>query len=153
MTKISRREILGGVGAGALGVGALGALAPEAAASGTDTVRGSWQITPKLPPGAPPFVALAAFAAGGVFITTGSDEPGTGIGEWRSIGSDGFGFAYTNFHFDSAGKLSSVVNVKATGTFHRSRLSGQASERRLDPSGHQIGSTLNVTFTGSRLSS
>jgi hypothetical protein len=114
-------------------------------------VRGSWRITPELPEGAPPFVALAAFGSDGIFVTTGSDEPGTGIGQWESRGRRGFRFAYTNFHFDSSGALNNTVHVTATGTFRGRRMNGTAELRRVDPDGNPIGSTMTTRFTGRRM--
>ena len=142
-----RRDALAGAAAAtaALAAGA------EPAAAAAESVRGSWKITPKLPPGAPPFVALAAFAAAGVFITSGSDEPGTGIGSWRSTGRGKFAFAYTNFHFDSSGRPASTVDVRASGTFRGKRLSGTATLRRTDPSGAPIGPPQTSSFRGRRL--
>jgi hypothetical protein len=118
----------------------------------SEAINGSWKITPELPPGVPPFVALAAFATGGVFITTGSDEPGTGIGQWASTGDRGFSFAYTNFHFDSSGQLSSTVEVEAKGTFKGKNLRGKAELRRFDATGNPVGGTLESSFTGRRIS-
>ncbi|MEA2449977.1 MAG: hypothetical protein QOG63_1909, partial [Thermoleophilaceae bacterium] len=132
---ITRRDAVAGVTVGALALGAA-----ETASAATETVRGSWRITPEVPAGAPAFSALAAFGAGGIFITTGSDEPGTGIGQWEGKAKRGFKFAYTNFHFDSSGALSSVVNVKATGSFHGNKMNGSAELRRLDADGNPIGS-------------
>ena len=134
----------------ALGAAAVGAGAGSAAAA-TESVQGSWRITPKLPAGVPPFVALGAFGAGGVFVTTGSDEPGTGIGQWKKSGSRGFTFAYTNFHFEGSGALSNTVTVKAKGTFSGSRMSGSAELRRVDAAGNPIGSPQTTTFTGRRM--
>ena len=145
---ISRREAVAGVTAGAV---ALGASATPAAAA-TPSVRGSWRITPKLPEGAPSFVALAAFGAGGVFITTGSDEPGTGIGQWASTGRHRFTFAYTNFHFDGSGSLSSVVVVHAKGTFSGNKMTGSAELTRTDANGDPVGSKQTSKFTGKRIS-
>src|SRR4051812_47733102 len=85
---MSRRDAVTGAALGAVTLGA--AAGAETASAATETVQGSWRITPKLPAGAPSFVALAAFGAGGVFVTTGSDEPGTGIGQWKSSGTRGF---------------------------------------------------------------
>jgi hypothetical protein len=145
---MSRREAVAGaaVGAAGLGLTAAPALAAE------ETVNGSWKITPQLPPGVPPFVALAAFATGGVFITTGSDEPGTGIGQWASTGARKFSFAYTNFHFDSSGQLSSTVEVEANGSFKGKKLTGGAELRRFDAKGNPIGTPLESKFTGRRIS-
>src|SRR5215211_4347087 len=112
---LSRREAVTAAATGAATAGAMVGAAPAAAAA--ESMQGSWRITPQLPVGAPAFVALAAFGAGGVFITTGSDEPGTGIGQWKRKGDSGFVFAYTNFHFDAQGRLESTVNVTAKGTF------------------------------------
>jgi len=145
---MSRREAVTGA---ALGVAAAGA-AEGSAAAATESVQGSWRITPQLPPGAPPFVALAAFGAGGVFVTTGSDEPGTGIGQWKSTGTRKFSFAYTNFHFDSSGALSNIVDVEATGSFRGRRMSGNAELRRVDPAGNPLGPPQTTRFTGRRMS-
>jgi hypothetical protein len=144
---ISRREAVAGA---ALGAAALGAGATTAEAA-TPSVRGSWRITPELPQGVPSFVALAAFGAGGVFVTTGSDEPGTGIGEWASAGKRGFKFAYTNFHFDSAGSHSSTVTVHANGTFSGKKMRGSAELRRTDAEGNPVGAPRTTKFTGRRI--
>jgi len=138
-----------GAAAGAVTAGV--AAGTGSAAAATASVQGSWRITPELPDGAPSFVALAAFGAGGVFVTTGSDEPGTGIGQWKSSGARGFTFAYTNFHFDSAGALANTVNVKAKGTFRGSRMSGSAELRRVDSAGNAIGTPQTSRFTGRRM--
>jgi hypothetical protein len=147
---MSRREAVAGAAAGAVTVGA--AVGVGSAAAATDGVQGSWRVTPKLPPGVPRFVALAAFGAGGVFVTTGSDEPGTGIGQWKSTGPRKFTFAYTNFHFDSSGNLNNTVNVRARGTFRGRNMTGTAELRRVDAAGNPIGSPLTTAFTGKRMS-
>ena len=147
---MSRRDAVTGVAVGAVAFGAAAGAGPASAA--TPSVQGSWQITPELPPGVPPFVALAAFGAGGVFITTGSDEPGTGIGQWKATSSRAFTFAYTNFHFDSSGALNNTVNVKAKGTFRGRKMEGTAELRRVDASGNPIGSPQTTPFTGKRMS-
>ena len=146
----SRREAVTGAAAGAVALGA--AAGVESASAAPAGVQGSWRITPNLPTGVPPFVALAAFGAGGVFVTTGSDEPGTGIGQWKSTGARGFTFAYTNFHFDSSGSLNSTVDVKAKGTFRGARMTGSAELRRVDATGNPIGSPQTTPFTGRRMS-
>jgi hypothetical protein len=146
----SRRQALAGFGAGALGT-TIARAAPAAADAAAPTVRGTWVITPKTSRGPAPFRALAAFAAGGVFVTTGSDEGGTGLGEWSQRGATGFAFTYLNFHFDPSGKPANTVKVRAAGTFHGSKLSGHATLSTLDPSGARIGSDARFTFTGRRL--
>jgi hypothetical protein len=147
---MSRRAAVAGVAAGAAVLGAATASPADAQES---SMRGTWRITPKLPAGVPSFEALAAFGAGGVLVTTGSDEPGTGIGQWASTGTRGFEFAYTNFHFDSAGKLSSIVEVHATGKFKSGRLRGTAHLRRTDANGAAMGDEQVTDFTGRRMAS
>ena len=146
---ISRREAVTGAAAGAavIGVGATG----PASAGTSESVRGSWRITPELPDGVPPFVALAAFGAGGIFVTTGSDDPGTGIGQWESSGRRRFEFAYTKFHHDSSGQLDFTVHVQATGRFSGRRMTGTAELRRVDPDDNPIGSPQTTPFSGRRM--
>jgi hypothetical protein len=114
-------------------------------------VRGAWLIQPAAAGGPASFHAVAAFAAGGVFITTGSDEPGTGIGEWNSVAANGFGLTYLNFHFDQSGSLANTVKVRAAGTFTGSRLSGRATESTLAPNGSKLSPDRRFTFTGTRI--
>src|SRR4051794_32108897 len=108
---VSRRSVLGQMGV-TVGAAAGVAVAASDAEAAQPTVRGTWLIRPVSGGGPAGFQALAAFAAGGVFVTTGSDEAGTGLGEWLSKDSNGFGFTYLNFHFDRAGKLASTVKVR-----------------------------------------
>ena len=144
---ITRRQAVLGLGA-TTGGGLLAASSADAAAP---TVRGTWLITPKSSAGPAGFQALAAFAAGGVFVTTGSDEAGTGLGEWLAEGTDGFAFTYLNFHFGTDGKPSNTVKVRAKGTFGGSRLSGNAALTQLDPNGHRLAPDRHFSFTGQRV--
>jgi len=146
----SRRQLLSGMSAGVLGTAIAGA-APQAVDAAAPTVRGTWIIKPKTASGPAPFQALAAFAAGGVFITTGSDEAGTGLGQWSQSGTNGFAFTYLNFHFDSAGKLANTVKVRAAGTFRGSQLSGRATLSTLGPNGAPLSADARFSFTGQRL--
>jgi len=144
---LNRREVLAGLGVATVG----SAVTAGAAQAAAPTVRGAWLIQPKTSGAPAPFRALAAFAAGGVFITTGQDEPGTGIGEWTASGANGFAFTYLNFHFDSAGKLANTVKVRAAGTFKRTTLSGRATLTTLGPSGNPLGPDRRFKFTGKRV--
>ncbi len=150
--ELNRRQALAKVGAAALGVEAvLAAGATPATAAADESVRGSWLITPRRNGYPLGFQACAAFAAGGVFITTGSDEAGTGIGSWVSSGSNGFAFTYLNFHFGNDGKLSNTVKVRAVGTFHGSSLTGRATLTTTDPAGRPLSPASHSTFTGKRI--
>lgn len=147
---INRRQALSGLGVGTLGV-TVAAAAPQAADAAAPSVRGTWTIAPKTARGPAPFQAMAAFAAGGVFITTGSDEAGTGVGEWSQSGANGFAFTYVNFHFNPAGKPANTVKVRAAGTFGGSQLSGKATLGLFDPAGKRLAADAHFEFTGRRL--
>ena len=146
---VSRRGVIAGLGAAgaAAGFAAVSGSAEAAAPS----VRGTWLIEPTDSSGPAGFQALAAFAAGGVFATTGSDQAGTGLGQWNSTGPRKFGFTYLNFHFDTDGKPSNTVKVRAAGTFKGSRLSGRATLSVFDPSGAKLGEDAKFKFTGKRV--
>jgi hypothetical protein len=147
---ISRRQVLSGVVASGAAAGIAGMSADAEAAA--PTVRGTWVIRPTTAGGGGTgFRALAAFAAGGVFVTTGSDEAGTGLGEWSSVGTNGFAFTYLNFHFGASGRLANTVKVRAVGTFHGSRLSGRATLSIFGPSGKRLHPDARFRFTGSRV--
>ncbi len=152
--KLTRRQALaraGGAGVAAVGLEtALAGLSAPAHAA-TATVRGAWIIEPKTASGPAGFRAVAAFAAGGVFITIGSDEPGTGIGEWKSPTADGFAFTYLNFHFDAEQKLNNTVKVRAAGTFSGDTLEGHATLEAHDAHGHPLFAPRHFSFTGKRL--
>ncbi len=129
---------------------ALVAGAAPAGAAGL-TVRGAWLITPKTAAGPAGFQAVAAFAAGGVFITIGSDEDGTGLGEWTSPSKGHFAFTYLNFHFGSDGSLSNTVKVAAAGTFKAKSLTGHATLTAVDPTGNPLFPPQHFSFTGKRI--
>ena len=147
--RMTRRQAVVGLGV-TTGGGLLAASAADAAAAAA-TVRGTWLITPGSSGGPAGFQALAAFAAGGVFVTTGSDQAGTGLGEWLSKGTNGFAFTYINFHFGTDGKPSNTVKVRATGTFKGSTLSGNAVLSLLDPQGNPLAPDQQFSFTGTRV--
>jgi hypothetical protein len=122
---------------------------PPTPAANAPSVRGSWVITPQVP--GPLFQALAAFDAGGSFVTTGSDQAGTGIGEWAADGDTGFVFGYRNFHFGPDGKLATITTVTATGTFGGDTMTGTATESVADASGASMGPAQTMSFTGERM--
>src|SRR5262249_51446378 len=117
MGQVTRRQALARAGVAAVGIEVALATLGGPAKAGPAGVPGAWHIEPTTSGGSAGFRAVAAFAAGGVFITIGSDEPGTGIGEWNSPTSDTFAFTYVNFHFDSNAKLNNTVKVRAAGSF------------------------------------
>jgi hypothetical protein len=148
---LNRRQALARVGGTALGLEAALAISAAPADAASPTVRGAWLFTPEQGGSPATFQAISCFAAGGVFVTTGSDEAGTGLGEWSSTGSNGFAFTYLNFHFGKNGKLINTVKVRARGTFHGSTLTGQATLTRVDSYGSSISSPSHFNFSGKRI--
>ena len=79
-----------------------------AAAAAQEPIQGSWifTVTPA-PGGPPPFSAVASFAAGGVFLATGSDDrvnPASELhGSWERIPRNRYGLTANFFVFDSTG--------------------------------------------------
>jgi hypothetical protein len=122
-TGMSRRQALARAAGAAVGSGAILGAVAESADAATPTVRGSWLIKPTTTAGKSlGFEAIAAFGAGGIFVTTGSDEDGTGIGQWSSEGADDFAFTYLNFHFGRNGKTSyRNASIDAVGTIPSTR--------------------------------
>jgi hypothetical protein len=149
--KMNRRQALAKVGGAALGIEAVMAVGAAPAYAAQPTVRGAWLLTPTQGGQPATFRAIACFAAGSVFVTTGSDQAGTGLGEWSSVGSRGFAFTYLNFHFGQDGKLSNTVKVQAKGAFHGSTLTGRATLTILDPSGKPMSLPEHFTFKGKRI--
>jgi hypothetical protein len=150
--EFTRRQALARGGAAALGGGvALAALGGTAAQAEPEGVQGTWRIRPATSSGPAGFVALAAFAAGGVFVTTGSDEPGTGIGQWNSPAANKFAFTYVNFHFDPDLKLHHTTKVRAAGTFTGPELQGRATLTATDRGGRPLFPPRHFRFTGKRM--
>jgi len=83
-------------------------LAVSAAAAAQEPIQGSWifTVTPA-PGGPPPFSAVASFAAGGVFLATGSDDrviPASELhGSWARIRENRYGSTTYFFVFDPTG--------------------------------------------------
>jgi hypothetical protein len=149
--EVTRRQALARAGVAAVGSGVvLAALAGPAGAE-PEGVQGTWKIEPAAGGQPAGFRALAAFAAGGVFLTTGSDEPGTGIGQWTSPAADRFAFTYLNFHFDRDLELHHTTKVRAAGTFAGGTLEGHATLTATDPHGHALFSPRKFRFTGRRM--
>ncbi len=149
--EVTRRQALARAGVAAVGSGVvLAALAGPAGAE-PEGVQGTWKIQPGTGDNPAGFHALAAFAAGGVFLTTGSDEPGTGIGQWTSPAADRFAFTYQNFHFDPDLQLHHTTKVRAAGRFAGAELKGLATLTAVGPHGHPLFPPRKFRFTGKRM--
>jgi hypothetical protein len=123
LAKPDRRQMLMGIGAGAVGASAA-ALAPATAlADNEDTggLLGGWDITiTGTQPPSPPREAVLMFAAGGGFVVLDStNPPTTGVGGWTKQGNNGFRFKFLAFD-PTAGR----VVVQGSGTVHQGTISG-----------------------------
>jgi len=89
-------------------------LALGATAVAQDPIQGSWifTVTPA-PGGPPPFSAVASFAAGGVFLATGSDDranPASELhGSWARIRENRYGSTTYFFVFDPTGHAAGML--------------------------------------------
>jgi hypothetical protein len=131
-TYLDRRQLLKGLGAGALAVGAAATLSPATALADDDHkgLVGGWNINVH-PAGEPDFRAVATFAPGGVMGTTDSRVVGAGFGVWKQQEDNTFAFKFTVFDFrQGAPGVTVVVSVNAT------------------VSGNSLQGTLSVTVFG-----
>jgi hypothetical protein len=126
-TYLDRRQVLKGLGIGALAAGATAALSPVTALAEGDphSPLGAWNITIR-PNGQPSRPAIVAFAEGGSFITVDSLAPGAvGPGAWNQREAKKFAFKFTVFDF-SQGTAVPVV-VAGTGTATGNSIQGSFS--------------------------
>jgi hypothetical protein len=144
-TYLDRRQVLKGLGAGALAVGATAVLSPVTAlaADDRDSLLGAWSVNLH-PAGQASRPAVAGFAAGGVFTSVDSQGPGAvGLGAWDKEEDKHFAFKFTAFDF-SRGQLA-VVTVSASGTVDENSIHGTFSAT---VNGSPAGSG---TFDGTRM--
>lgn len=144
-TYLDRRQLLKGLGIGALAAGATATLSPVTALAEGDphSPLGAWSITVR-PQGQPSRPAVVGFAEGGSFITVDSLGPGAvGAGVWNQRGGKGFAFKFTVFDF-SQGTAVPVV-VAGNGTVTGNLIQGSFSATVLGtPAG-------TGTFDGTRM--
>ena len=126
-TQLSRRQMLIGVGTGAIGAGALAALAPAAALANEDGggLIGAWDlsITQTSPTASPTIEGVAVFSPGGSLVTTDAGSPTAGLGTWTMKEHGGFALKFLTWDFSNPSAVAKVV-VKATGTLAHDTISG-----------------------------
>lgn len=109
MGTISRRQLLVGAGAGAVGTAAALGAAPLTALASDDEdhgVEGSWDVTvhvtsPNPPPPPATFEVLYAFAKGGVFTRIDGRNGVATIGTWKRAQAGGIVFSSILFNFNA----------------------------------------------------
>lgn len=112
--RISRRQLLVGAGAGAVGTAAaLGAAPLRAFASDGEEgggVEGSWYVNVQITSPTPAsFDTLYAFAKGGVFTRIDGRNNGPAVGTWKRSAQGGIVFSAVVFNFN-AGTLPSPAS-------------------------------------------
>lgn len=112
-------------------------------------LAGSWVITPTV--GAGSYKILAAFGSGGELVTTRSDQPGTGVGQWRQEGRDGFVFSVDSYVFGPEGALATSTTMKGRGTFKGAQMEGTAAMVISTADGRAAGGAQRIPFMGSRV--
>lgn len=143
-TYLDRRQLLKGLGIGALTAGAAAALSPVTALAEGDpnSPLGAWNIDIN-PTGGKSRPAAVNFAAGGAFTTTDSLGPGAvGVGVWE--GGRLFAFKFTVFDFSHGGVPVPVV-ISGHGAVSEGSIQGTASATVF---GNFVGES---TFSGGRM--
>jgi hypothetical protein len=128
-TYLNRRQLLKGLGAGALAAGAAATLSPATALADDDHkgLVGGWNLNVHPPPPEGAFQAAASFAPGGVMGTADSRGVGsTGFGVWKQQEDNTFVFKFTVFDFRQS-KPGVTVVVSASGTVSGNSLQGTVS--------------------------
>jgi hypothetical protein len=103
---ISRRQLLVGAGAGAVGAAAALGAAPLSALASEDepsrNVEGSWHVTVQVTTPSPAsFDVLYAFAAGGVFTRVDGRSNSPSVGTWKRAENGGIVFSAISFNFNA----------------------------------------------------
>jgi hypothetical protein len=86
-------------------------------------VLGTWNVEVS-PDGQATFPAMLTFTGGGGLIETESDQPGTGQGSWKRLGSDRFALAFRTFIYSPTGTSAGSVLVRTVVTLDGDTLSG-----------------------------
>lgn len=144
-TYLDRRQVLKGLGVGALAAGAAATVSPVTALAAGDSSSplGAWSVTIH-EEGLASRQAVATFASGGAFATLDSLGPGAvGLGAWGKSEGKGFAFKFTVFDF-STGSAVPVI-VAGTGKVNGDSIQGTFSATVL---GTPAGSG---TFAGTRI--
>ena len=120
--RLDRRQMLKGLGAGALAAGAAVTLGPTSALAHEAGLTGSWNLKIH-PSGQTTFPGIATFAPGGVMSTADANSPSAGFGAWQGRAGGRFVFTFTTFDF-SHGSPGATVVVSGRGEVDGNSLHG-----------------------------
>jgi hypothetical protein len=126
-TYLDRRQLLKGLGAGALAAGAAATLSPATALAddGGRGVIGAWDFTTH-PAQAPDFNGVFNFGAGGVLAEVDAFSPGTPLGVWRHKEGNKFLWKFKGFDLTVSPPAEVVVSgdLALTGNSIRGNFTG-----------------------------
>jgi hypothetical protein len=143
----TRRQLVRGAAAGAVGYTALGATSTAAASGQRDPVVGTWDVSvTNEPPGQGPSEALLTYTDGGVFMSPSNNDPGICIGNWRRDGSGtvvatGVCWLFDGLQDSPFGNLQVRVTLSVAATVAAGTLDGRFFVKAESPSG-------TLLFTG-----
>ncbi|MDQ6877028.1 MAG: hypothetical protein M3082_04890 [Candidatus Dormibacteraeota bacterium] len=113
--QLDRRQLLKGLGAGALAAGAAATLGSTAALAGggKPAIVGSWKIV--IHQGKRTTDAITNFTPDGLMFNIDAGSPSTGLGVWQNRGGGKFVFAFITYDL-SKGAPGIQVHVSGKGT-------------------------------------
>jgi hypothetical protein len=120
--QLDRRQLLKGLGAGALAAGAAVTLAPTTALAHAAGVTGTWNVKIH-PSGQTAFPGVTTFAPGGVMSNTDANSPSAGLGVWQGRAGGNFVFTFTTFDL-SHGSPGATVVISGRGQVEGNSLHG-----------------------------
>ena len=126
---LDRRQLLKGLGAGALAAGAAATLpATVLADSEEHGAAGAWTIMVH-PTARPTRQATASFGPGGIFSVTDSLAPGAvGVGVWKHLEASKFALKFTVYDF-SHGAPGVAVSITGSGSVSGDTMQGTFQAR------------------------
>ena len=152
----TRRQLVQGVAAGAVGYSALGAPSAAATTGDRDSIVGTWDVSvTNEPPGFGPTEALLTYTKGGVFMTPSNNDPGICIGNWRraadgTVAATGVCWLFDGLQASAFGQLQYKVIISVAATVAAGVLTGRFVVKGLSPTGSEL-FTGKGTVRGRRL--
>jgi hypothetical protein len=145
-SQATRRQLVQGATAGAVGYAALGATSTASAAD-RDPIVGTWDVSvTNVPPAPSPSEALLTYTDDGVFISPSNNDPGICIGNWRRDGDGtvvgtGVCWLFSGLDDSPSGKLEYKVILSVAARVAAGTLDGRFFVKAVLPSG-------DLLFTG-----
>jgi hypothetical protein len=137
----TRRQLVQGATAGAVGYAALGATSTAAAGGRGHPIVGTWDVSVANEPPAPsPSEALLTYTKDGVFISPSNNDPGICIGNWRrdadgTVVGTGVCWLFSGLGDSPSGKLEYKVVLSVAAKVAGGALNGRFFVKGVAPDG------------------